>query len=214
MTIVRRKMKTLSDYHCLLYLLLGDAGGRRYTTDTLNMALRQALETVRKYCPNKKTVKAAIAKSNGPQSVLNWFPAPDEEILNVRTDTGKPLTAAIYRTGGKTILIFYGPGPRPAAGDKLQVELSLCHTIRDLDGAAQTTVPDSLANTVCTGAAANALRMRARSVTEVFGKRPEDVERLMQQADLMDRFFINQLKELLWKEKTKHDPWPRHGFPI
>ena len=207
-------MKTLHDYHRLLYILLGDASGRRYTTDILDLALQEALGTFRKYCPNKHTVRVKIAKMDGPQGILNWFPAPDEEILTIRNEKGTLLNAAEYRTGGKTILTFYGPAPRPAAGDELLAELSLPHTIRDLDEAPATTVPDSFANTLCTGAAASALRIRARSVTEVFGKRPEDAENLAEQARLMERLFTDALKAAAWDRDVRQDPWPRYGFSV
>ena len=60
---------------------------------------------------------------------------------------------------------------------------------------------------VSSGAAGYAMRMRARSVTEVFGKRPEDREALSSQAN---RLITDYIKELKWAARQKalrRYPW-------
>ena len=64
--------------------------------------------------------------------------------------------------------------------------------------------------TVCGGAAGYAMQIRARSVTEVFGKRPEDTDHLISQGDeLIDAFLL----DLHGRQKVL-DPLPRGGFEI
>ena len=79
--------------------------------------------------------------------------------------------------------------------------------IKGLDDAQQTTAADAHALTIAAGASGYAMQIRARSVTEVFGKRPEDREALMQQADQMIAAFLNQMKEITLTESYRQYPW-------
>ena len=201
-------MKTISDYRTETLVLLGDAAGRRYSETQLNTAIRQALSMLRKYLPNKDTIEKTVAAVNGREITLVWSPTPDAEILTIRNANGEVLTAADYRTGTRTYLQFYNSPMIPGVGDTLSLEIGLPHTIKNLDSATDTTVPDDLFLTVCTGAAGYALQIRARSVTEVFGKRPEDTERLLEEADRMIAQYSGDLRGLL----DVFDPMPRGGF--
>ena len=52
------------------------------------------------------------------------------------------------------------------------------------------------------------MQIRARSVTEVFGKRPEDREALMTQADDLIKEFINELNLVALNDSFNYSPWP------
>ena len=207
-------MKTISDYRTETLILLGDTAGRRYSEAQLDTAIRQALSMLRKYLPQKETVEKAVAAANGREIILNWCPASDAEILTIRNAGGEVLTAADYRTGTRMYLQFYNSPMIPAAGDTLTLELGLPHTIKNLDQSETTTVPDDLYLTVCTGAAGYALQIRARSVTEVFGKRPEDTERLIEEGRHLETEFIAALDFAAFEASVHRDPWPGPGFPI
>ena len=133
--------KTLNDYRNETLILLGDTAGRRYSETQLDTAIRQALEMMKKYLPDKETIKG-------------------------------------------------------------------------LDGSQTTTVPEELFLTVCTGAAGYALQIRARSVTEVFGKRTEDTRRLMEQGSHLETQFLAALDFAAFEASLSRDPWPGPGFPI
>ena len=207
-------MKTIADFRTDTLTLLGDASGRRYSNDVLDMAIREALSVTMNYHPRHSIVTESVAQSVGREIVLNWMPPAGGVILNIRNASGDLLHASDYQDGTHTILQFYGSGTVPAAGDELSIELALPHTIQGLDSAASTTVPDDLALTVCSGAAGYAMRIRARSVTEVFGKRPEDTERLIEQAEMMIRIFLSDLEIKYLGAYYHKDPWPLDGFPI
>ena len=102
---------------------------------------------------------------------------------------------------------MYGYPSIPEAGTKLQLTLGCPHTIKGLDDAQQTTAADAHALTIAAGASGYAMQIRARSVTEVFGKRPEDREALMQQADQMIAAFLKQMKEITLTESYRQHPW-------
>ena len=85
-------------------------------------------------------------------------------------------------------------------------------TISGLNRAATTTINDEDSMTLTKGAAAYAMEIRARSVTEVFGKRPEDTERLIEQADRLKAQFETELAGLSSREFMSEDPWPEKGW--
>ena len=202
-------MRTAADYRRGVLTVLGDPGGRRYLEDQVNMALEMALGDLSKYRPNKDAAKIKIAAMRGREAVLKWQPEPGYDILTIRNEDGsKWYDASDYQTGAWTYLEFYGEKV-PAEGDTLLLELSLSHTIQGLNGE-RTSVPDDLYTTVCSGAAGYAMRIRARSVTEVFGKRPEDTERLIEQAETLITEYLMQLRA--GSMKNIHDPLPRGGW--
>ncbi len=49
-------MRTIEDYRAGCLMLLGDASGRRYTNEMLDMGFREALGVYRAFCPRKETV--------------------------------------------------------------------------------------------------------------------------------------------------------------
>ena len=207
-------MKTISDYRAETLILLGDAAGRRYSEAQLDTAIRQALDQLRKYVPRKDTETKVVASVDGTEAVLDWCPSSVTEILTIRNAGGDVLDAADYRTGLKTYLQFYNTRPVPAAGDTLSLELGLPHKIKNLDSATETSVPEDLFLTVCLGAAGYALQIRARSVTEVFGKRPEDTDKLIREGCHLETQFIAALDFAAFEASVHRDPWPGPGFPI
>ena len=207
-------MKTISDYRAETLIILGDTAGRRYSESILDTAIRQALGMLRKYLPNKDTEEVTAAAVSGSEVVLNWCPASTAEILTIRNAAGEVLTAADYRTGARTYLQFYNTRSIPGVGDVLSLELGMPHRIKDLDGSETTTVPEDLLLTVCTGAAGYALQIRARSVTEVFGKRPEDTDKQLREGRHLETQFIAAIDFAAFAASLHRDPWPGPGFPI
>ena len=202
-------MKTITEYRAEMLLTLGDTAGRRYSEAQLDSALRQALDRLNRARPARVTYKVKVDAMETREAVLNWCPGPDADILTVRNSAGAWLTAGSYRTGGKTYLTIYN-GDLPAAGDQLTLEVSEPHSVSGLDGAGVTTVPDMLFGTVCGGAAGYAMRIRARSVTEVFGKRPEDTSNLILEADVL----VNEYLDSISRAGHVQDPLPRGGFEV
>ena len=204
-------MRTIDDYRAGCLILLGDTAGRRYLPDQLDMAFREALGVYRDFCPRKETVKQKVSAVDGVSVELPPFLRADDVILTARNEAGDWLEFAVYRTAEKIFLNCYGGMNLPVPGSMLTLEISCPHWIKELDDAQYTTVPDSHALCLCTGAAGYAMRIRARSVTEVFGKRPEDREALSSQANRLLADFRKELQEL---QPAALDPLPRGEFPI
>lgn len=202
-------MKTITDYRAEILIVLGDTAGKRYSEPQLDAALRQALDRLNKSRPVRETYKVKVAEREIREAILNWCPGPDADILTVRNESGDWLNVSDYRTGGRTYLRIYN-SRTPEVGDTLLVEVSGSHTISGLDNEGQTSVPDTLMHAVCTGAAGYAMRIRARSVTEVFGKRPEDTDKLILQSNLLLGEYLEQLAS----PSAVQDPLPRGGFEV
>lgn len=201
-------MKTISEYRTAVLTVLGDPGGRRYSEDQVDLALKEALGKLGTFRPNRETVKVKIAELRGKEAIIKWVPDASSDVLTVRDESGHWYCAADYRTGGKMYLQLYGD-VFVGEGDTLLLEISHPHTIQGLGGETSTTVPESLSLTVAAGAAGYAMRIRARSVTEVFGKRPEDTERLMEQSEILIGEYLSELGEA---SSVARDPLPRGGF--
>lgn len=207
-------MKTISEYRTETLILLGDPSGKRYSEAILDTGIRQALGTLRKYLPRKETVSAEAAAVNGRDVILDRCPPSDAEILTIRNENGDILRASDHRTETQTCLRFYDPRMIPEPEDTLMLELGFSHTIKGLDERPETTVPEDLFITLCMGAAGYALQIRARSVAEVFGKRPEDTDNLIREGRHLETQFIAALDFAAFEASVHYDPWPGPGFPI
>ena len=206
-------MKTVSEYRTAVLTVLGDPGGRRYSEEQIDLALKEALGKLGSFRPNRETVKVKIAQMRGKEAVIKWVPDPSSDVLTVRDESGHWYCAADYRTGGRMYLQLYGD-VFAGEGDTLLLEISHPHTIQGLGGETSTTVPESLSLTVAAGAAGYAMRIRARSVTEVFGKRPEDTERLIEQSEILIGEYLAELGEADFRDAMHLSPWPLRGFPF
>jgi hypothetical protein len=204
-------MLTINEYRADMLTILGDAGARRYTDSILDMGLREALGPYKAYFPRKETITMKAAEVNGTSVTLSGMLPQDAEIITIRTNSGNWLDYGEYRTDQKIYIQVYSKDYIPAAGETLKLEIRNPHTIKGFLNGTITTIPDTHENTVCLGASGYAMRIRARSITEVFGKRPEDREALMNQADSMITEYFSQLATL---QPASHDPLPRGGFPV
>lgn len=201
-------MKTINDYRKDCLTILGDPSGRRFSEDMLDMGLLEGLRLYRNYCPRKGLIQSRVTEVRDGSAVLPWLLDASVVVLGVRCGAlGEELNAGSYQEPGR--LVVTAPGKRFSVDEELMISVSLPQLIKGLDGARETTVPDSHALMLASGAAGYALRTRARSVTEVFGKRPEDREALSLQAEGLIADFLKGLERLALYESFQHDPYPR-----
>ncbi len=207
-------MKTVSDFRADMLTILGDAGGRRYSESMLDMGLTEALADYGGSCPYAEFVQGRITAYENGSAVVQWAFPPSVTPRNViRKVTNRELKFSLKLREGKLLLTFH-EALVPAVGEVLLLELPMPYRIRGLNDASDTTVPDAHALMVCTGAAGYAMRIRARSVTEVFGKRPEDREALAVQADQLIAAYSKNLQKISLIRSFQQDPWPESNFRI
>ena len=205
-------MKDVTEYRADMLTILGDASGRRHSEDMLNMGLRDALDDYGNYYPRRETIRKAVSAVNGNDVQLQGFAPPDGQVLTVRNESGRWLYFTWYVADGKMYLRFQDGEDVPKEGDALTLEVAVSHTIKGLGAGTITTVPESHALMVAKGAAGYAMKIRARSITEVFGKRPEDREALNSQANALIREFHADLGHLSFRESLRYDPYPKRGW--
>lgn len=208
-------MRSVSDYRADVLTIVGDAAGRRYSESILDMGLREALGEYRKYYPRKELIRTRVTgfEAGGKSAVVPWLLDASAEVLSVRSETdGEELNAACYAEPGR--LIITSPWKTFRMDEVLRITVSVPHMVKGLDEAKQTTVPESHALSLATGAAGYAMRIRARSVTEVFGKRPEDREALSHQADGLIADFTRRVEKIALHESFQRAPYPRKSVHI
>ena len=208
-------MKDVKDFRTMMRTILGDASARRYSDETLDMGLMQALRTFRAYQPLRDRIRMKVSSSYPGMVTLNSGLAPDEDLFSVRcAKDGKLLNALPELFGEKLSLRIRPDSDTPKVGDSLDLEIGLGWKIKDLDNAQTTTLPEAYFLLTSEGGAGYAAHIRARSVTEVFGKRPEDIRTLMNQADgLIDAFLVS-LRKISSLDAFFRDPWPEKGFSL
>lgn len=204
----------LSEYRTQIRLLLGDINGRRYADDQLDLALKQALETASSYLDERNTIRVRIKEILNRTVVLNMELPAGVRVLAVRwASNHEYMHCSIRSQMGKTYLDVSETDPMPAAGDQLDIELPKRYRIDGLTDKGDP-FPDNLSLTLTEGAAGYAMLIRARSVTEVFGKRPEDRAALTAQGQDLIRGFVRELDLSAAASILKKDPWALRNFPI
>lgn len=207
-------MKTITDFRRDCLVLLGDETGRRFSDAILDMGLREALVSYGQYCPLVETVQGRVVSCENGAAVVPWmFPLSVVPRCVRRKRSDEVLRCGMEVREGKLLLSCYEWNV-PDVDEVLEMELPVLHTIKGLDEGKVTTVPDGHDLILCGGAAGYAMRMRARSVTEVFGKRPEDREALSSQANRLIGDFTKALKEISLFVSFQQNPWPAANFRI
>ncbi len=190
-------------------LLVNDPGKMRFSDDLLTSAIRQALEQVNLRLPQVLISEYTVAASGREQALtglpgclflvrlvvpgldINHELEPDEQFSYTLTD-------------GIPTLHFAGSFI-PQAGMVLQVHFAAAHTLEGLDEAESTSLPESCEPALVNGAAGYAYALRAASLAETYGTRPEDAARLLDAS----RIFLDTFDRMLIGVKTFRE----FGFP-
>ena len=195
--------------------LLNDPELKRFSDDVLACAIRQALELIDARLPQTVVAEITVATSGCDQtladltgclylvSVVYPFPSPADREL-------KPETHFTYHMeGGIPTLHFHG-GIFPQAGEVLQVQYAAANAIEGLDGAVFTTLPAVCEPALVNGAAACAYSLRAASLLEAYGSRPEESARLLETSRVGMELFNHMLDGLRMLQEFGYPP----GFPL
>lgn len=176
-------MMKLSDYQGQMRILLGDENGRRFGENVLNMGLQEALLEYERVFPRKTFLTALVQRVEGKTLILSFVPEADQALYSLRRiGDGKALDFVEYRMENCSSLSLREEINPFQEGDSALLEVGIPHVIKGLYEASASSVPDGHALMVSSGAAGYALLVRARAVTEVFGKRPEDGQNMSAQG--------------------------------
>ena len=185
-------MSDLAYYQTRILETLGDAAGARYDTATINLGLRTALARYSLVSPeiikeeftftadgrdHTLSLAGISGSANGLVDVLE---------VNYPFTTGQENPTAVsgfhqYFTSGSPA-IHISEDPPPDTDDKIQLTYSVTHTIKDLDSATTSTIKPHHIYGIIQGAAAYAALTRSGQVSEAFGSRASDTEKLSEWA--------------------------------
>lgn len=211
-------MQTIETFQPLIRSLAGDPNGKRYDDAMLQLAMRTAMREYDAVLPNLHEVSLPLTAAHGRTLMLDWQPESHQQLAAIRwTDPfGRLTTPAfqLYLTENGCQLETDTPAPL-SADSRITLLIQQPHTLSGLDGEPATTLPERDTLLLAGGAAGYAMRIRAASVTEVFGKRPEDAASLLRQAQTMLDSFRSSLTGLSRNNGSAPLPaFPRKGFPV
>lgn len=211
-------------YLNLIRGLAADEAGKRFPDAMLRSALRQALNDYQRAFPRLRTVPARAAFVDEFSLRIN-VPVPEDEIIvglrlpNPESEIVLLEGDTVHRENGH-LLLRLAPElhrrVRRIGASKIDLVLSAPQTVAGLDeNMTETTVPSRHASTLAKGAAAAALRIRAAAVTEVHGKRVEEITALSSAAKTLFGEFRGELAELGMTETGCISALPNGpSFPI
>lgn len=211
-------------YLNLIRGLVADEAGKRFPDAMLRSALRQALNDYQRAFPRLRTVPARAAFIDEFSFRIN-VPVPEDEIIvglrlpNPESEIVLLEGDTVHRENGHLLLRLVPElrrRVRRIGASGIDLVLSVPQTIAGLDeNMTETTVPTRHAPTLAKGAAAAAFGIRAAAVTEVHGKRVEEITALSSAAKTLFSEFRGELAELGMMETGGFSALPDGpSFPI
>ena len=210
----------LTEYRASVLASLLDTG-TKYSTTTLDEAIRRALNDYTRFFPDFTT--ADITLSTSGRRVVLTSQTDLITILHCLHPYDSTLTDIYSRSrhdyvlnwvGGVPVLFFKGD-PLPKATEHVYLEYAKAQKIKDLDSAAATTVRLDHKAILVAGAAGFSATIRSQMLNESWGGLPGQMPNLAQWGAGMIRYFHDQLiiirQELnlnpFTKSKWKLDDW-------
>jgi hypothetical protein len=175
---------------------LGDADALRYNAATLDDALRDALTTLSLEVPLILEATVNVGES-GNECTLEALTRVTQVLSVCYPWDGMQSVTPMLRSW-----VFYWKSGIPAlrlfrgsfsAGESIRLSYCALHRLAGLDGAAATTVPDSLQALLGLGAAARAASMRAAALLEAHGSPASDHNQLFALGQNWWQSFTMQL---------------------
>lgn len=176
--------------------ILGDPDGDRYSEKMISLALSRALMNYGQWRPQYRQLAVPVisCSKDSVRVELPKFADPAGIRAARRENSSVNLFRGIFHSPDGLMLKLYS-GYRLKPGDMLQLSIRIPHTIEGLDQGSRTTVNEWDRLLIAEGAAGYAMLMRARSVSEVFGKRSDETERLFEEGSRMVDDFIRELSD-------------------
>lgn len=200
----------LASYRTSVLASLLDTG-TKYSTTTLDEAIRRALNDYTRAFPDFTTAEITLA-ATGRRVVLT-SQTDLITILHCLHPYVSTLTDIYERArhdyvlnwvGGVPVL-FFKDNPMPTTGEKIYLEYAKAQKIKDLDSAAATTVRLDHAPILVAGAAGFSATIRSQMLNESWGGLPGQMPNLAQWGAGMIRYFHDQL--IIIKQELNLNPF-------
>ncbi len=195
-------MQTIESIKTRIQQILNDEEGARYSDLMLENAIRQAMGRLNDNLPLIRKVEHEIT-SEGREVTLTGMVMPlfIVQINVLASDNNDPVREIKkgyeYRLQGTTLVLNFNANVVPKEGETLQITYAAQHLLTGLDGATESTVPDSAAAALENSAVSFAYMLRAASLLGVYGTRVGESAQLAEQSNVWKELAeaaLNKLK--------------------
>jgi hypothetical protein len=188
----------LAEYQASVLASLLDTG-TKYSTTTLNEAIRRALNDYTRAFPDFTTAtinltatsRRVVLTSQTDLITILWCLHPYVSTLTDIYERARH-DYVLNWVGGVPVL-FFKDNPLPKSGEQLYLEYAKPQNIKDLDSATATTVRLDHKAILVAGAAGFSATIRSQMLNESWGGLPGQMPNLAQWGAGMIRYFHDQL---------------------
>ena len=202
--------------------LLDDAEGDRFGDELLENAIRITLSGIDEKLPRVTAVEHTLVTTGRDQTLTGLTrPLYLIEVKRVTDPSSESeealLTEYAYTLGASEAALHFSGNTVPQAGEKLRLKYASQNTLSGLDDEATTTLPDPAAVALELGSAGNACLLRAAAISEAYGARPGESNRLLDQSRLWQEQFqraltsLKSLQEFGFPPGFALDQWDQKG---
>lgn len=212
--IVSQSSAALEDIRDRVEARLQDVTNDRWSTAALDEAIRTALEQFSKYTPDQRLTTLTLTE-DGREFAIPALPG----LLRLEKvwwdyDTDDPQFPPNFRQFEvwPGPVLFIDDRAIPQAGDTVRILYTAMHTIEDLDGAAETTLPLDDEGTLVTGACHFAAHSRAVELAEEVTAHKDVYDQLRKYADEAGRNFRFQAQMELRQYVQRARAYPQQDI--
>jgi len=195
--------------------ILDDGGGTRFSETLLDNAVRQAMTRLDDKLPQMKEVEFTVV-SPGCYQVVSGLQRPLFMVKVLRlggledSKEREITTGVVFTLNGEDVLLHFGGGLIPRTGDRFLIHYAAGNSLAGLDEAETTSLPESALPALECAVAGLACLLRAAAVSEAYGARPGESNRLTQQS----RLWLDAAEKSLASLQSRQEfAYPR-GFAL
>ncbi|PKN96279.1 MAG: hypothetical protein CVU43_21525 [Chloroflexi bacterium HGW-Chloroflexi-5] len=215
-------MQTIESIKIRVRQMLNDEEGARYSDLMLENAIRQAMGRLDDHLPLMRKLEHVIT-SEGREVTLTGLLKP---LFLIQVDvlpsgSNGPIREVKngydYSLQGSTCLLDFKASYRPHEGETLRVTYAAQQLLSGLDGAVESTLPESALAAVESSAVSFAYMLRAASLSGVYGTKTGESAQLAEQSKVWKELAEAALSKLRsfqpfeYPEGFAFDQWDRPG---
>lgn len=195
--------------------ILDDGGDSRFSETLLENAVRQAMARLDDKLPQMRVMEHTVV-SPGRDQVLSGLQHPLFLVKLVRLDAmeddrEREIDAGVtFTLNGESGLLHFGGGLIPQTGDRFLVHYAAGNILAGLDEAETTSLPEAAIPALECASAGMACLLRSAAVSEAYGARPGESNRLTQQS----RLWLDAAEKSLASLQSRQEFDSPRGFAL
>lgn len=215
-------MQTIESIKNRVLQILNDEDGARYSDLLLENAIRQAMGRLDDHLPLVRKLEQLIT-TESRQVTLTGLVKPlfiiqVSLLAAVNESPAREVKNGYeYQLQGSTCLLDFNGTDYPKSGETLHLTYAAQHLLSGLDGATESTVPESAAAALENSAVSFSYMLRAASLLGVYGARAGESTQLAEQSKVWKELAEAALNKLKTYQPFEYpdgfalDRWDRQG---